>query len=177
MGVTYRTVYEISYFSNGLLQTPLLFLAGGIAASATGLVLWRLRKLGRWQAVAFGLFCAVWVLAYLASVWAILGEGWRQTSALRDGQCEITEGTVHVLFQQPKGGHTGGDRVRVGEREFEINRFDHTLAYRQTIAHGGVLVEGAVVRLHHQDGEILKVEVADGEVRVFQQGGGCGSVQ
>jgi hypothetical protein len=81
------------------------------------------------------------------------------TSALRNGRCGIAEGVVRVLRQQPAGGHAAGDRVRLGDREFEVNYYRSTLAYNQTIAHGGALTDGTRARVHYLDGAILKVEI------------------
>ena len=50
--------------------------------------------------------------------------------------------------------------MRINSREFDVNYYESSLAYQQTIAHGGILVAGAKVRLHYLNGKILKVEVA-----------------
>ena len=161
--MSYHTVYEVSYFSSRELLFGLVVFAGGAVATAATLVVWRQRRIRRGQAVAGVLLGSIWILFSLCWAWTNLRAGWILMSILRSGRCEVTEGTVRVLSQQPRVGHAGGDRVRVGDREFRIDYFSATLSYRQTIAYGGALTDGAKVRLHHSDGEILKVEVADSD--------------
>jgi hypothetical protein len=78
--------------------------------------------------------------------------------AYRNNKCQITEGLVHVRYEQLETGHTPGDKIEIGGHEFDIDYYLVTPGYKQTIAHGGVLREGVYARLHHYDGVILKVE-------------------
>src|SRR6266446_6320721 len=83
------------------------------------------------------------------------------TEARKAGRFEVSEGIVAVLHEQPAHGHSSGDRIVVDGRQFEVNYFHATPAYRQTIAHGGALQAGRYVRLSHVDGEIVRVEIRD----------------
>lgn len=80
----------------------------------------------------------------------------------RTKKYEVTEGIVHVLHVQPVNGHDAGDIIRIAEREFEVESY-RTNAYRDTIAHGGVLTEGMYARLfwHHNGYKkvILRVDI------------------
>jgi len=72
---------------------------------------------------------------------------------------QVVEGIVHVSHMQPYQGHTSGDKITVEGQSFEVDYFSAAPGYKDTIAHGGVLHEGAYVRIHHSDGVIVKVEV------------------
>lgn len=163
MGDQYRTVFEVSYFTNGALLKSAFFLAiglGVLAAALTGRLRLRERGDGGCSQIGVGIWCVVWIAFSLVWVGSNLLSAWEFTHALQNGECETTEGTVEVLHRQPATGHAPGDRIRVGSREFQFNYFHGTLAYRETIAHGGALTQGRRVRLHDWKGNILKVEVA-----------------
>jgi hypothetical protein len=130
---------------------------GVSAAVATGRL--RRRERGGCAAVGLAFGCLVVVLASGQALGTTVRSGRAYTDALRDGRCEVVEGEVEVLVLQPRAGHNDGDRIRVGGREFRIDRNSSTPAYNRTVAGGGVLTHGARVRLHHLDGAILKVEV------------------
>ena len=74
------------------------------------------------------------------------------------GQCQITEGIVHVFSVQPFTGHAPGDKITVGNQPFDVNYF-RSGGYTTTISHGGVLREGVFTRLTHYKGMILKIEL------------------
>jgi len=72
----------------------------------------------------------------------------------------VIEGTVHVLREQPHGGHSPGDLIEIAGRQLEIDYFrSNMLAYKRTIAHGGHLTEGVQARLHLIDGLIVRVDI------------------
>jgi hypothetical protein len=72
----------------------------------------------------------------------------------------VLEGTVHVLREQPYGGHAPGDLIEIDGMQIEINKFESNMqAYSQTIAHGGHLTEGAQARVFLLDGLIVRVDV------------------
>lgn len=162
MDKAYRTVFEVSYFSNGNLLLALGFLAVGIAMAVAALAgKLNLRKEGTASAVGVTIWCVVWISFSILMTTISLREGWKYTNALRDGHASVVEGTVELLYEQPKGGHAPGDRIRVNGREFQYSNFRATLAYRRTVANGGILTNGAKVRLHYLDGAIIKVELAE----------------
>ncbi|MCB9586450.1 MAG: hypothetical protein H6718_13695 [Polyangiaceae bacterium] len=78
--------------------------------------------------------------------------------AYAEGKCRVVEGTVHLDHVQPWEGHDLGDVVRLGDEEFVIDHFRSTPAYHQTIAYGGVLREGAAVRVWLYRGAVLRID-------------------
>lgn len=72
---------------------------------------------------------------------------------------QVVEGEVKVLHQQPVTGHSKGDVIVVNRAQFEVNYFLMTPAYRDTIAHGGVLQNGVYTRIYHHEGQILRVDI------------------
>ena len=59
----------------------------------------------------------------------------------------------------PATGHTKGDIIAVNGEQFEVNYFYVTPAYRNTLAHGGVLGPGVYARIYYHNGEILRVDI------------------
>jgi uncharacterized membrane protein len=108
--MSYHTVYEVSYFSSRELLFGLAVFVGGVVFTASSLVVWRQRKARRREVVTGVFFGSIWILFSLCWAWTNLRAGWILMSILRSGRCEVTEGTVHVLSQQPRVGHAGGDR-------------------------------------------------------------------
>ena len=157
----YVTVFQTSYFSNGSLLWSLFYLTIGLSVAILFLT-GRLRlKSQSGCATAFLLFwCAVWIS--FSSVWVFynLRTASIFIEALRSEDCEVVQGTVAVLHEQPWGGHDSGDRILIDDVEFTINYYFSSLAYRRTISHGGHLTNGRLVRICHINGDILKIEVA-----------------
>jgi len=155
---TYRTIFEASYLSNGTLLSSLSFVAIGVVAGALGWRLWRQNV--RWPAIFISFICCIWLIASVSFAYVNVRDARAYKAALREGRCEVVEGVVEVMYQQPEGGHAPGDRIRVGGRKFEYSYFTSRLAYNRTVAHGGVLVQGAKVRVHDLNGAIVKIELA-----------------
>jgi hypothetical protein len=158
------TVFEISSTSNGVLSdTAVRFfigaacLIGGVRALASR---WR-HKDERRKGWVGPIFLIAWSVGwiYLHNFPHVLEHIHRLVGAYRHGQYEIVEGEVQVLHQQPATGHTSGDRIAVIGKQFEVNYFYATPAYRKTIAHGGVLAAGVYARIYYYEGEILRLDV------------------
>ena len=64
-----------------------------------------------------------------------------------------------MLHKQPATVHTKGEIITVNGKQFEVNYFYATLAYRNTLAHGGVLGSGVYARIYDHNGEILRVDI------------------
>jgi hypothetical protein len=153
----YRTAFEVSYFADDTIL-GFCFLAAGILVSIVAIRLWKVRA---GLAAAFATFVGfVFTLVSIILICFNLWESHRFIAALRTGHCGIAEGTVEVLHMEPAEGHDPGDRIRINGREFQFSNYRSTVAYNQTISHGGVLVQGARARLHYIGNDILKVEVA-----------------
>jgi hypothetical protein len=160
-----HTVFDITVGSNGIGDDAWFRMAIGIGAAIAGMV-W-LGRAWRMQAGWRQLFNAASLIG-LGAIWLIVNLPlWTLATSNTDhlfliplsGQSEVTEGTVHVIHMQPAHGHASGDKIIVGNRQFEIDYFWVTPGYQQTIARGGALREGVYARLHHYDGVIIKVEV------------------
>ena len=160
-----HTVFDITVGSNGIGDDAWFRMAIGIGAAIAGIVwlmrVWRMHAGSRkmFNAVSLIGFGAIWLILTLPLWNLATSDTDRPPLILLSGQSEVTEGAVHVTHMQPLHGHAAGDKIIVGDRQFEINYFMVTPGYRQTIAHGGALREGVYARLHHYDGVIIKVEV------------------
>lgn len=88
-----------------------------------------------------------------------LFRGNRLVSVYNNGTAGVVEGKVHVLREQPEGGHGEGDLIEINGIQLVVDNFEGTAAYMQTIAHGGALREGAIVRVWHHDGKVLRLDV------------------
>lgn len=159
------TVFDITVSSNGIGGDAWFRMVIGIGTASAGMV-WLVRVL-RMQAgwrqmfnsVSLIGFGAIWLIVTLPLYSLATSDTDRLPLIQLSGQSEVSEGTVHVTHMQPQHGHAAGDKITVGNRQFEMDYFRLTPGYRQTIAHGGALREGVYARLHHYDGVIIKVEV------------------
>ena len=160
-----QTVFDITVGSNGIGSDAWVRMVIGIGVVIAGIV-WLVRVL-RMKAGWRQMFNSVFLIGF-GAIWLVVALPlWNLATSDTDrlimiqlsGRSEVAEGTVHVTHLQPANGHTSGDKIIVGGRQFEINYFLLTPGYRQTIAHDGALREGVYVRLHHYDGVIIKVEV------------------
>ncbi len=134
--LTYTIIVRVLY-KKGIVSNAIRILFGRLPISICGLL----------TVVSFFMF-----FVYLSSTIELV-------SAYRDGRYELTEGNVHVIHKQPEYGHDKGDVILIDGVEFEVDYFGLTKAYSQTIAHGGVLKEGAYVRIYHSDGQILRIDI------------------
>lgn len=160
-----HTVFDITVGSNGIGGDAWFRMAIGIGVAIAGMVwlarVWR-RQAG-WRkifnAVSLIGFGVIWLIMTLP-LWNLATSNTDRVPLIElSGPSEVTEGAVHVTHTQPGHGHAEGDKIIVGDRQFEIDYFRLTPGYQQTIAHGGALREGMYARLHHYDGVIIKVEV------------------
>lgn len=156
------TVFQIARGSNGVFTGEVFRLLIGIAAligGVTALMLqWRNNGAKSW----FGpVFVIAWGLLwlYLHNFPYVFGHINGLVRAYRDGQYQVVEGQVQVLHEQPAKGHTRGDIITVNGKQFEVNYFYATPAYRNTLAHGGALGGGVYARLYYYNGEILRVDI------------------
>jgi hypothetical protein len=68
---------------------------------------------------------------------------------------------MYRMVSRHRGGAAGSDVTGavLNGAQFEGNYFLVTPAYRDTIAHGGVLKNGVYTRIYHHDGQILRVDI------------------
>ena len=156
------TVFEIARGSNGVFADEVFRLLIGIAALIGGvaalIVKWRNNGPKRWVGPVF---VTAWSLfwLYLHNFPYVFEHINCLVRAYRHGQYQVVEGQVQVLHEQPATGHTKGDIITVNGKQFEVNYFYLTPAYRNTLAHDGVLGGGVYARIYYHNGEILRVDI------------------
>src|SRR5438034_3915585 len=156
------TVFEIARDSNGVFADEVFRLLIGVAALIGGVTaLIRHRESKSVKSWVGPVFVTAWSLfwLYLHNFPYVFGHINGLVRAYRDGQYQVVEGQVQVLHEQPATGHTKGDIIIVNGKQFEVNYFYATPAYRNTLAHGGVLQSGVYARLYYYTGEILRVDI------------------
>jgi hypothetical protein len=137
------------------------------------------------------LWVPIWLIVFVLPVGTLIAEGHKYTTALAEGRSNIVEGPVLLIRQQPKSGsrswlqsprnvslnysgntiaqrnamspatNAPGDLVKIGDRLFVLNFYAMGLGYQKTVVQGGVLTNGAYVRLHYLDNTIVRVEVRE----------------
>jgi hypothetical protein len=156
------TVFEIARDSNGVFAGEVFRLLVGMAAVIGGVTAlirkWRNDGTKNWLGPVF---VTAWGLLwlYLHNFPYVFGHINSLVGAYRHGQYQVVEGQVQVLREQPATGHTKGDVITVNGKQFEVNYFYLTPAYRNTLAHEGVLQFGTYARLYYYNGEILRVDI------------------
>ena len=163
LGVSdFVTVFEIARGTNGIFADGFLRMFIGLVAlvgGVTALILkCRNNRSNHWLAPVFAIAWALYWL-YLHNFPQLFGHINGLVRAYRTGQYQVVEGQVQVLHEQPATGHTKGDIITVNGKQFEVNYFYATPAYRNTLAHGGVLGSGVYARIYYYNGEILRVDI------------------
>ena len=157
------TVFEITRNSNGVFAGAVFRLLIGVVALIGALrVLVRNRRRESSRRDYIGpIFVLVWSLfwIYLHNFPHQFGHINALVNAYREKQCQVVEGEVQVLHQQPATGHSKGDVVEVNGQEFVVDYFYATPAYHNTIAHKGALNTGTYARIYYYSGEILRVDI------------------
>ena len=166
------TVFEITAGTNGIRPDLLLRLAIGVVFLIIGLVglVFHKRTQERSSKKLYDpvfIFMTGWGVLWLSfhvSLWKTdTSDIDRLLDVYKNGGFEVIEGIVNVTHKQPAGGHTAGDRITIGDQEFEVDYYRSTPGYKQTISHGGALRDEVFARLCHYEGVILKVEVETNE--------------
>ena len=156
------TVFEIARDSNGVFADACFRLLIGIGALIGGVtaLVFKWKNKGLKSAIA-AVFAIGWSLfwLYLHNFPHVFRHVNSLVTAYRERQYQVAEGPVQLLHEQPLTGHTKGDVITVNGKQFEVNYFYATPAYRNTIAHGGVLRSGVYARLYYHNGEILRVDI------------------
>ena len=146
------TVFEIATGSNGVFAGEVFRLLIGVAALIGGVTTltlnWKNKSVKSWVGP---IFVTAWALLwlYLHNFPYVFGHVNDLVKAYRHGQYQVVEGPVQVLHEQPATGHTKGDIITVNGKQFEVNYFYLTPAYRNTVAHGGVLASGVYARIYY----------------------------
>ncbi len=160
-----ETVFEINLQANGLSSVMLLLkvLFGAILSASLLLICVTAAKNKSVRNLNSSVYAALFVgaagLLFVPTGSDIKNRQDRILEPFYTGKHVITEGVVKVLREQPKSGHAPGDLIAVDSQIFEINYFRVSPFYKQTIAYGGYLGEGAYVKLYHVKNQIYKIDV------------------
>src|SRR6267143_3485138 len=162
----FTTVFVITGGANGIRADTLFRLAVGLLVTSAGIVgiIRCYRNHSQWPKKLFpSLLMIGWGIFWLVLHIPLFQISTTKISSLldiyRDGKSDVIEGVISVKHEQPASGHTKGDVITIGGKEFEVNHFLVTPGYKTTISHGGVLRQGVYARLHYHDEIILKVEI------------------
>lgn len=155
--IEYQTVFEAAPWGWRAAATIAIHSALILAAVGVGYALIRRKFPGMSRSVRN--FCLILTLFWLAvfarnfcrSIFFLTD----MQSAIDSDTLSTSEGIVEIVKQHPRS-----DTVRVEGQEFSVSREVLHSGYRDNVAHGGVLTEGARVRIRHFNGSIARVEVA-----------------
>ena len=81
--------------------------------------------------------------------------------AVKGGNAQTVCGKVEVLKREPEHGRPPGDKIRIKDKQFEIQGVFGSSAYDKTIRNGGVLDDGKKAKLTYFKGHILKIELCN----------------
>jgi hypothetical protein len=155
----YKTIFEVSYFSNGALFISLFFLLAPLTVLyVAGMVRNHMtpgeekatyKKFSRFRWVLL-LFFAVGALAIVNT----LSRGYELTHVLASGQSKVVEGPVQVLRRASRRPHDTENRIQIQDKQF-VYSASLDLNY-----HGAeLLIDGIEARVHYYGNDILKVEL------------------
>lgn len=102
-------------------------------------------------------FALCWTLVAFASTYS---DYLTLRDAVRNGQCELVEGTVTKFVPMPREGHANEHFV-VNGHYYEYSDYGVTAGFNNTQSHGGPLREGLRVRICAVGGEIARLEIAE----------------
>ena len=161
--MTYVTVYEVS----SVPFKDVAFLVPGIIITAIAaiLVFWpalleklgHRRKYGRIFSWCLFLFA---VVLTISAGFAVVGRALSASQDLEDGNCNIVEGIVENFHPMPKEGHER-ERFEVSGVQFSYSDYVAGPGFNNTASHGGPIREGLQVRICHQSGNILRLEISE----------------
>jgi len=106
-----------------------------------------------------------WLVFMFAIAWTVIAGGvtisrsLAASEALKEGNCETVEGRVENFHPMPKGGHDT-ERFEVAGTRFSYSDFIMSSGFNNAASHGGPIREGLQVRICHQSGVILRLEIA-----------------
>ena len=78
---------------------------------------------------------------------------------LERGNCSVVEGVVENFHPMPKSGHDT-ERFEVNGVHFSYSDYVMSPGFNNTASHGGPIRDGLRVRICHNSGDILRLEVA-----------------
>ncbi len=112
-------------------------------------------------------FSVLWTLVVFLSTY---GNYRRHSLLMREGRASLVEGRVENFVPMAYHGH-GLESFEVNGVRFEYSDYVVSPGFNNSKSHGGPIDEGRLVRIHHRDGIILRLEIKD-ERRNAIEGGG-----
>jgi hypothetical protein len=158
-------VFQFTDYASKLTDAYVSLGVGVVGALVIGLIVFRcLRKNSDFNSLSKSGFLLLFIVLYLCNCLLASIIYTSDYSNLlyiyNNNLCQVVEGTVNVLHVQPREGHDKGDIVSINGAQFVINYYNSDVfTYRNTIMHGGVLNDGAYVRIFNCNERIIKVEV------------------
>jgi hypothetical protein len=77
----------------------------------------------------------------------------------RTGNCTIAEGKVEAFLPEPAAGHGRRETFSVNGTNFSYSAYASTLGFHRSMFQGGPIRQGLQVRICHQNGVILRLDV------------------
>jgi hypothetical protein len=81
----------------------------------------------------------------------------------KNGNFDKVEGIVKVKNTEPFYGHSSEESICISNKCFSFSYYSSNPFYHQTISHGGVLKDGALVLIYSIDNCILAVYIASNQ--------------
>src|SRR5690606_19946793 len=158
----YHTIFEATSEP----YRNLTFLIPGLVLSAVGAVLvlrpaWVERfgyKKRRWRGFSwiFLLFAVAWTLGAGSS---LVSRDLAASQKLERGDCSVVEGVVQNFHPMPIAGYVT-ERCGVDGVHFSYSDYVKSSGFNNTASHGGPIRVALQVRICHDSGDILRIEVA-----------------
>ena len=82
-------------------------------------------------------------------------------TAYESGQCKVVEGTVEHFHAVQTMKNAKKESFDIGSTHFAYPDSGNTAAFSTTAAYGGPMRNGLPVRIHHCNGDIVRLEVFD----------------
>jgi hypothetical protein len=87
---------------------------------------------------------------------------WQLRRALDTGSCAVAEGVVtHFIPAAQSRTHSQTESFSVGAQRFAYSDYVVTAGFHLTSKRGGPIRQGLHVRVHHRNGEIARLEIAE----------------
>jgi len=155
-----QTVFEISRTTESIDIAPFVIGFISLVIGVWGIHLKDKGKCPSWisHPEIFAFAGLVFIAFGCFSLFSWIGKSDRLLSAYKNGRYQVVEGRVSVLHMQPFGGHTKGDIITINGKQFEIDYFKKTPAYKKTISHGGVLREGVYAKIYYCSNDIVRID-------------------
>jgi hypothetical protein len=117
------------------------------------------RKFKKVNRIYPSIFIGMALLWTLVSFAFTFGDYLILRNRVRNGRCEVVEGTVSSFVPMPPEGHAM-EHFIVNGHYYEYSDYQVIAGFNHTQSHGGPIAEGRRVRICDVGGEIARLEVA-----------------